>query len=98
MTGWNTSLFELMELGERTITMGRVFNMREGLSNRDDNLPDRLYEPLEVGTPREKRLTREDFNEALKLYYEAMGWDPQTGVPTEGRLSYLGLDWLIDKE
>jgi aldehyde:ferredoxin oxidoreductase len=96
VTGWETSLFELMELGERTITMGRMFNMREGLSNKDDNLPDRLYEPLEEGTPREKRLTREDFNKALQLYYEAMGWDPQTGVPTEGRLSYLGLDWLID--
>ncbi len=98
VTGWNTSLFELMELGERTITMGRVFNIREGLSSRDDNLPDRLYEPLEPGTPREKQFTREDFKRALKLYYEAMGWDPQTGVPTEGRLSYLGLDWLIDKE
>ncbi len=96
VTGWNTSLFELMELGERTITMGRMFNIREGLSSKDDNLPDRLYEPLEAGTPREKRFTREDFNKALKLYYEAMGWDPQTGVPTEGRLSYLGLDWLID--
>jgi len=96
VTGWNTSLFELMELGERTIPMGRVFNMREGLSSKDDNLPDRLYEPLEAGTAREKRFTREDFNKALKLYYEAMGWDPQTGVPTEGRLSYLGLDWLID--
>jgi aldehyde:ferredoxin oxidoreductase len=78
--------------------MGRVFNMREGLSNRDDTLPDRLYEPLEPGTPREKRITRDDFNRTLKLYYEAMGWHPQTGVPTEGRLCYLGLDWLIDKK
>jgi aldehyde:ferredoxin oxidoreductase len=98
ITGWNTSLYELMELGERSITMARMFNMREGLSNRDDNLPDRLYEPLEAGTPREKRITREDFNKALKLYYEAMGWDSQTGVPTEGRLSFLGLGWLINKK
>ena len=96
VTGWNTSLFELMELGERTITMGRMFNIREGLSNKDDYLPNRLYEPLEAGTPREKQFTREDFNKAIQLYYEAMGWDSQTGVPTEGRLSYLGLDWLID--
>ena len=98
VTGWNTSLYELMELGERTITMARMFNMREGLSSKDDYLPDRLFEPLEQGTPREKRVTREDFANALRLYYQAMGWDPQTGVPTDGRLSFLGLDWLIEQK
>ncbi|MFH1628415.1 MAG: aldehyde ferredoxin oxidoreductase C-terminal domain-containing protein, partial [Pseudomonadota bacterium] len=95
ITGWNTSLYELMELGERTITMGRMFNVREGLSCEDDTLPKRLFDPLEEGTPREKRILREDFHKALHLYYEAMGWDSKTGVPTEGRLSFLGLDWLI---
>ncbi|MBI5969216.1 MAG: aldehyde ferredoxin oxidoreductase family protein [Deltaproteobacteria bacterium] len=98
VTGWNTSLFELMELGERTITMARMFNMREGLSSKDDYLPERLFESLEKGTPREKRVAKEDFVNALRLYYEAMGWDPKTGVPTEGRLSHLGLDWLIPKK
>jgi aldehyde:ferredoxin oxidoreductase len=98
ITGWNTSLYELMELGERTITMARMFNMREGLSSKDDYLPERLYETLEAGTPREKKITREDFANTLRLYYQAMGWDPQTGVPTEGRLGFLGLDWLIQKK
>jgi aldehyde:ferredoxin oxidoreductase len=97
ITGWNTSLYELMELGERTITMARMFNIREGLSAKDDYLPERLYEPLEKGTAREKLITKDEFAQALKLYYQAMGWDPQTGVPTEGRLSFLGLDWLINK-
>ncbi len=95
ITGWNTSLYELMELGERTITMARMFNVREGLSRKDDYLPDRLFEPLEEGTPAEKRITREEFDKGLRLYYEALGWDPENGVPTPGRLSYLGLDWLI---
>ena len=98
ITGWNASLYELMELGERTVTMARMFNMREGLSKKDDYLPERLYETLEAGTPREKKITREDFANTLKLYYEAMGWDPKTGIPTEGRLSFLGLDWLIPKK
>jgi len=95
LTGWNYSMFEMMELGERTITLARMFNVREGLSKKDDYLPDRLFEPLEAGTPREKKITREDFAKTLELYYQAMGWDPQTGLPTPGRLSYLGLDWLI---
>jgi aldehyde:ferredoxin oxidoreductase len=98
VTGWNTSLYELMELGERTITMARMYNIREGLTNKDDYLPDRLFETLEAGTSREKRVTHEDFASALRLYYQAMGWDPETGVPTEGRLGFLGLDWLIPEK
>ena len=98
VTGWNTSLYELMELGERSITMARMFNIREGLSSKDDYLPDRFFEPLEKGTQREKRINREEFANALRLYYEAMGWDPETGTPTDGRLSFLGLDWLIDQK
>ena len=98
VTGWNTSLYELMELGERTITMARMFNIREGLSSKDDYLPDRFFKSLEEGTPREKRVAREDFANALKFYYQAMGWDAQTGVPTEGRLIFLGLDWLTHKK
>ena len=97
VTGWNTSLYELMELGERTTTMARMYNVREGFTNKDDYLPERFYDHLEQGTPDEKYLTRDEFSEALRLYYEAMGWDSRTGVPTDGRLSFLGLDWLIRK-
>ena len=95
VTGWNTSLYEIMELGERAITMARMFNMREGFTQQDDSLPERFFEPLEEGTPGEKRIKREDFSEGLRLYYEAMGWDSKTGVPTDGRLAFLGLEWLI---
>ena len=95
-TGWNTSLYELMELGERSTTMARMFNLRQGLTREDDTLPDRLFEPLEEGTPKEKRIAREDFAAALRAYYEAMGWDGDTGVPTPGRLGFLGIDWLLE--
>jgi aldehyde:ferredoxin oxidoreductase len=98
VTGWNTSLYEIMELGERAITMARMFNMREGFTGKDDCLPDRFFEPLEEGTPGEKRIRKEDFSEGLRLYYEAMGWNSKTGVPTDGRLAFLGLGWLINSE
>lgn len=98
VTGWNSSVYEIIELGERAITMARMFNHREGLSSKDDYLPDRLFEPLEEGTVQEKRIKREEFTEGLRLYYEAMGWDSKTGVPTDGRLGYLGLEWLISQK
>ena len=98
VTGWNTSLYEIMEVGERAITMARMFNVREGFSSKDDYLPDRLFEPLEEGSVQEKRIKREEFAEGIRLYYEAMGWDSKSGVPTDGRLAYLGLEWLINHE
>ena len=94
VTGWETSLWELMKVGERTVTMARVFNLREGFGRRDDTLPDRLFEPLESGALQGKGLDRLEFEDLLTLYYEAMGWDPADGVPTRGKLAELNLFWL----
>jgi aldehyde:ferredoxin oxidoreductase len=94
ITGWETSLWELLKAGERTVTMARVFNLREGFGRKDDTLPDRLFEPLESGPLQGKGIDRQEFQEALTLYYEAMGWDPKDGVPTAGKLAELNLYWL----
>jgi aldehyde:ferredoxin oxidoreductase len=74
--------------------MARVFNLREGIGRKDDTLPDRLFEPLESGPLQGKRIDRKEFQEALTMYYEAMGWDPKDGVPTAGKLAELNLYWL----
>ena len=94
VTGWETSLWELLKVGERTVTMARVFNIREGFGRKDDTLPDRLFEPLEGGPLQGKGIDREEFQEALTLFYEAMGWDSEEGVPTKGKLAELNLYWL----
>ncbi len=94
VTGWDTSLWELLKVGERTVTMARVFNLREGFGREDDTLPDRLFAPLESGPLQGKGIDRKEFEEALTLFYEAMGWDPQEGVPTKGKLAELNLNWL----
>lgn len=96
VTGWETSIWELMKVGERTVNMARIFNLREGFGRRDDNLPDRLFEPLEGGALQGKGLDRQEFEELLTLYYEAMGWSPEDGVPTRGKLAELNLFWLDD--
>ena len=48
VTGWDTSLWELMKVGERNNMMARIFNLREGFSSKDDTLPPRIFEPLRV--------------------------------------------------
>jgi aldehyde:ferredoxin oxidoreductase len=82
-----------MKLGERTITLKRTVSVREGISRKDDRLPDRFFEPLEGGRLEGKALERRELESALDLYYDMMGWDRQTGVPTRGKLAELGLGW-----
>jgi len=93
VTGWDTSLWELLKVGERHSAMARVFNLREGFSSKDDTLPERIFEPLEGGALQGKRIDREEFEKALKTYYRMMGWD-DNGVPLESKLEELELDWL----
>ena len=90
-TGWETSLHELMQVGERTTTLARLFNAREGFTRSDDHLPDRIFEPLETGSLTGVKLDREQFERALDTYYEMMGWDIVTGIPREPRLHQLNI-------
>lgn len=93
-TGWNTSLWDIMKLGERTITIKRAVSVREGISRKDDCLPDRFFEPLESGILKGKALDRQEFEKGLDLYYDIMGWNRKTTVPTPGKLLELGLGWV----
>ena len=94
VTGWETSLFDLLKVGQRHANMARIFNLREGFTARDDTLPDRFFRPMEGGTLKGKKINREEFSKGLGTYYEMMGWDPETGVPKKAKLSELDLDWL----
>jgi len=93
VTGWETSLWELMKVGERHSAMARVFNVREGLSSKDDTLPGRIFEPLEGGPSKSKNIDPQEFQKALKTYYGMVGWD-ENGVPLDSRLEELDLGWV----
>ena len=95
ITYWETSLYELMKVSERSNVMARVFNNREGLGPDDDNLIRRWFEKMPEGPLKGRCLDREEFKAAVALYYEMSGWD-QEGRPTKGKLVELGLDWLIE--
>lgn len=93
ITGWNTSLFEVMKVGERGITMARAFNVMRGFSPDDDNLPDRMFEPMRDGALKGHKIDKEAFEKAKLLYYGMMGWD-KNGIPTEAKLEELGIGWI----
>ncbi len=94
ITGWDTSLFEIMKVSERSNVMARVFNNREGFGPEDDRLISRWHEKMPNGPLKGQRIDPEQLRDAIKLYYELSGWDNQ-GRPTNGKLAELNLEWLI---
>jgi aldehyde:ferredoxin oxidoreductase len=96
VTGWDTSLYELMKASERALTMGRLFDLRQGLGSAEDDLPARMFQPLRNGALEGVALDRREFEDARRLYYEMMGWHAESGVPTRGKLAELGLLWVTE--
>jgi len=89
-TGWDYSLAEYKQTGERIYNLARAFSNREGLSAEGDTLPARLLkEPLPEG-PAEGQVN--ELPILLERYYRLRGWDQQTGKPKVEKLSQLGLE------
>lgn len=85
---------QLMEIGERITTIERMFNIREGFTRKDDNLPERFFkEPTPLGFPivKGKTIDSQKFESMIDEYYAYHGWDNE-GVPTLATLQKLGLE------
>ena len=91
ITGWDMSLDELKQAGERIHNLKKLFNIREGWSRRDDALPPRtLQEPLPTGVVAGVGLTQEELDYMIAGYYQARGWNDDGSVP-DTKLAELGL-------
>ena len=94
-TGWDIKGRDLLEVGERVINLQRLFNMREGLSRKDDILPERIKQKPAFGFyEKEDQCAIKDFEGMLDEYYEARKWDIKTGMPSKEKLKELGLEEL----
>ena len=77
-TGMKMDKPYLKKTASYVIDLTRRFNIREGVTKKDDTLPNRFFdEPL---GEEKKVLRREDFNRMLADYYRLRGWSEQ-GVP-----------------
>jgi len=98
VTGWDTTLYELMKVGERRLNMLRAFNAREGIGREADTLPDRFFDrPLKGGPSDGYVLDREEWRKAVDTYYGMCGWDVATGYPTRATLEGLSIGWVADE-
>jgi aldehyde:ferredoxin oxidoreductase len=96
VTGWDTSMHELVLMAQRTLNLARLFNIREGFKASDDWLPQRFFEPQTSGNLSKTAVDAAELSAAIKTYYGMMGWD-ECGVPRPETLQSLGIGWALDK-
>ena len=77
-TGWDLAAEDLIPIGKRIVDIKRRLNMKLGLTQANDRLPELLLKPLAEGgaagfVP--------DMPTLLAGAYAEFGWDPQTGRP-----------------
>ena len=83
-------LDEFMAAGKRIVTLKRAYQVKCGVSRKDDRMPPRMTKRRRNGgmgdhVPKVEAM--------LDLYYEARGWDTY-GRPTPETLKKLSLDWV----
>ena len=78
----------LLESGERTWNLERLWNLKAGLTKADDSLPKRLLNEGHKEGPSQGVTV--DLDAMLPIYYDERGWDEE-GIPSAEKLAELGL-------
>jgi aldehyde:ferredoxin oxidoreductase len=88
VTGREMTIDEFMKTGERIFNLKRLYNVRLGISRKDDTLPFRSLTFKRAGKGLTPHLP--PLGEMLSEYYEYRGWS-EDGIPTPEKLKELGL-------
>ncbi len=96
ITGWNLTLEDVVNAGERIQDMRHSFNVREGYNPLNIHHPARMVgkPPLAAG-PNAGRTVDEDV--IAREVCEAMKWDVKTAKPSEQRLIELGMGDIAEE-
>ena len=94
VTGWDVTTDELLSTGQRLLNAKRIYNLRRGVTWKDDVLPPRLLQPRPDGCAQG---IVPDVATMVKEIYRMRGWD-RYGVPKRETLQRLGLAHLTDRK
>jgi len=92
-TGREWSVESMLKAAERVINLERLVNARFGFTRADDTLPRRITsEPAPDGRGQGQVA---DLRVSLDSFYTAMGWDLESGLPTQETVDRLGLAGVV---
>ena len=91
ITDWGMDIPEYMKVGERIFNLKRMYNVRLGVSRKDDFLPYRFLTLKRTGEDLTNQLP--PIGRLLSDYYAYRRWNEE-GIPTPEKLEELGLDEL----
>ena len=86
---------EIMNDGNRIYTLEKLFNVREGITRKEDKVPDRYHEPLKYGPYKGENIDEVKFQALLDEYYELSGLD-SNGIPLPESIERLELNAMED--
>lgn len=95
-TGWDFDIREALDTGLRTINQLRVFNFRHGLK-KELEAPSVRYGSVPVDGPAQGKDIMPYWDELRSKYYVQMGWDANTGKPTQETLDRFGLGYMYQE-
>jgi aldehyde:ferredoxin oxidoreductase len=90
--GLDWDIDQMLLCGERGWNLKRAINNRLGLTRANDRLPKAFLQPYADAVEEERFVP--DFEAMLAAYYQARGWDQDSGYPGIEKLKILGLDWV----
>jgi aldehyde:ferredoxin oxidoreductase len=93
ITGMELNASKLKTIGERIVNLQRMYNVKHGISRKDDRQPRRLLEEKSPSGRAKGHVVYLD--KMLDEYYGLRGWDRTTGIPTKEKLNDLGLEYAI---
>jgi aldehyde:ferredoxin oxidoreductase len=96
VTGWETTVEEMIQTAERANNLARAFTVREGSDRRGDTLPKRFQDPLPEGASAGYSISQEEMDKMLDDFYVEAGWTRQ-GVPGKAKLESLGLAYVVEE-
>jgi aldehyde:ferredoxin oxidoreductase len=87
VTGIEMPTRKFLEAGDRIHVLERYMNTREGITRKDDVLPDRFIKEAREEDSKQRTVP---LDQMLDKYYKLRGYDAN-GIPTAATLKKLGI-------
>ena len=94
VTGWDMTIAEAVDVGDRAAQLLRAFNLRHGVP-LDVERPSPRYGSTPVDGPVAGVSIQPQWDKMMDTYYNLMGWDRASGRPLPETLRRYGLDSVV---